>query len=129
MIPHRGNATPLAPTRRPPDRRERGMVTAEIALGTLAVIMVAVAIAWLIGGLTQQVRCADVASEVARQEARGDRAAADRARGRAPRGASVETVREGGQVVTTVRLDYRPLEAAPAVSLRARSVVLLEPGE
>ena len=85
---------------------------------------------WGIYLVVMQVRCIDVATEVARQAARGDAAAvrrAERRRRRARRSPSSEAVR-----ITSVevRLSARPFAAwLVAVPLRATAEVVPEPGE
>lgn len=108
----------------------RGMVTAELAVATLAGMAMLVMLCWGIYLVVMQVRCIDVAAEVARQAARGDAAAVRRAQGEAPAGAVVSV--QKGRFVTSVevRLSARPL--APwlvTVPLRAYAEVVPEPGE
>lgn len=107
---------------------ERGMVTVELAMGIVSLLLIttaAMSMVWVIG---QQVRCVDTAGEVARQLARGDRAAADRAAAARPAGATVTTARQGADAVVEVRLTARPLGILPGVPLTARAHVALEPG-
>ena len=86
-------------------RRDRGMVTAELA--TIAPLAVAFAflLLWIVSlGLTQ-VRITDASREGARMIARGEavRDAEDMARRHSPDGASVEVDTEAGTVTVTVR--------------------------
>jgi Flp pilus assembly protein TadG len=90
-------------------RRERGMVTAELA--TIAPFGVALAflLLWVVSlGLTQ-VRIADASREAARMIARGESTstAAAVARRQAPAGASVRVTSAGGIVSVTVRATSR----------------------
>ena len=62
------------------------MVTAELAVATLAALVIMLLLSWGIYLMVVQVRCIDTAGEVARQAARGDDAAVARAGGRRPRG-------------------------------------------
>lgn len=110
-------------------RADRGMVTVELALALISLSFATVAGLWLVWVVGQQVRCADTAGEVARQIARGDRPAADRAVAGRPVGAQVTTRKEDGDAVVVVRLIARPVEALPAVPLQAEARVALEPGE
>ncbi|MCL2490333.1 MAG: hypothetical protein FWF36_06390 [Propionibacteriaceae bacterium] len=82
--------------------RERGMVTAELAIGILSATMVAVCLSWGINLLAVHTECADVAAQIARAEARGDAPASTLARGHAPTGASISIDQTGSQVVVTV---------------------------
>lgn len=108
--------------------RQRGMVTAELAVGMLAAGMVAVMACWVVGLVVLQTRCADVASQVARQVARGDQQAADEARGRAPSGAKVD-VRKGGATVTVVVDVDSSLGRLGPVHLTGRAIADMEPGQ
>jgi len=83
-------------------RRQRGMVTAELAIGILSATMVAVCLAWGINLLAVHTECADAAAQIARAEARGDAPASTQARGHAPSGASISVDQTGSQVVVTV---------------------------
>lgn len=114
--------------RRGPD--ERGMVTAEIALGMLLVAAMAVVMGWLGGVIVMQQRVDDSAVQIARQQARGDTAAVARARADAPDGATVDIRRDGEEYVVTVRCRPStsvPWLAAPELSGTAR--VQAEPGQ
>lgn len=108
---------------------QRGGATIEVALGLVSLLLATAAGVWLVLLVVLQARIVDTASEVARQEARGDRAAVARAEAAAPSGAVLSRSREEGLAVVTVRLSARPLGAGPGVPLTARAQVLLEPGE
>ncbi|GAB3625152.1 hypothetical protein GCM10027418_32390 [Mariniluteicoccus endophyticus] len=108
---------------------ERGMVTAELALGLVALVVALTAAFGLVGVALVQGQCWDTASEVARQVARGDDEAARRARRDAPRGADVDVDRRGNVVVVEVEAPARPFgERGPTVRLRASAQVVTEPG-
>lgn len=109
-------------------RPARGMVTAELAVGLLAVALVISMAAGLAGTLQLQARCIDSASEIARQIARGDDAAAARASRDVPEGAVVSHRRSGDQVVVTVRMPVR-LANLPLFELSATARTIVEPGE
>lgn len=109
-------------------RTERGMVTVELALALLSLSFATIAAVWLVWVLGQQVRCVDTAGEVARQLARGDQPAAERALAGRPAGAEVTTRREEGDAVVEVRLTARPFATLPGVPLQAKARVALEPG-
>jgi len=81
---------------------QRGMVTAELAIGILSATMVAVCLAWAINLLAVHTECADAAAQIARAEARGDAPAATQARGHAPSGATINVDQSGSEVVVTV---------------------------
>lgn len=109
--------------------RQRGMVTVELAFAMLGAAGIAVVISWLVTVLGLLIQCQDTAAEVARQEARGDTAAADRARRDRPRDAEVTVRRADLAVTVVVALDARPWAAwLPAVPLTVRASVLAEEG-
>ena len=90
-------------------RGQRGMVTAELAVATLAALAVLLLLSWGIYLMVMQVRCIDTAAEVARQAARGDDAAVARAQREAPAGARVHINRSEALVRVEVRVVARPL--------------------
>jgi len=115
------------------------MVTAELAVATLAAGALLTALSWGIFLITLQLRCIDSAAEVARQTARGDMAAVAAAKARAPSRATFE-VRRTAQLVTVevglavdpfpfhaLRPTSPPASGPGTVSLRARAVVVPEP--
>ena len=115
------------------------MVTAELAVATLAAGLMLIMLSWGIFLITVQLRCMDSASEVARQIARGDDAAAAAARDRAPEGAGFELSESSELVIVKVRVGVRPFAfrsgGAPAhrsglraVKLGAEARVVPEPG-
>lgn len=110
-------------------RPDRGMVTAELAVGMLAVLVVTVMMAWCLHLVTRQLLLEDAAAEIARQAARGDLAAVTAARRDAPPGAVIELSREAGSVVARARLSAGGPEMLPSVELTAVARVLVEPGE
>lgn len=106
------------------------MVTAELAVATLAAGAVMLLLCWGIYLMVLQVRCIDTAAEVARQAARGDRAAVATAEREAPVGAAIRIQRSPALVRVEVRVVARPLVAGLAsVPLTARAEVVPEPGE
>ncbi len=110
--------------------RDRGMVTAELAVATLATLVIMLLLSWGIYLMVVQVRCIDTAAEVARQAARGDAAAVARARREAPAGARVQIARSEGLVRVTVNVVARPLtKRLVGVPLQARAEVVPEPEE
>lgn len=104
------------------------MVTAELAVATLAALVILLLLSWGLYLMVVQVRCIDTAAEVARQAARGDDAAVARARREAPAGARVQISRGPGLVRVQVSVVARPLTARlVGVPLRARAEVVPEP--
>jgi hypothetical protein len=104
------------------------MVTAELAVAILAAFSVFVLLCWGILLVVMQLRCVDTAAAVARQEARGDRAAAALARSHAPTAARVSVRRRPGRVEVSVALTVRPFaRGLGAVPLRAEATVVPEP--
>lgn len=104
------------------------MVTAELAVATLAALTILVLLSWGIYLMVMQVRCIDTAAEVARQAARDDTAAVARAEREAPAGARVRITRSAGLVTVEVNLVARPLaQNLVAVPLRAKAEVVPEP--
>lgn len=105
------------------------MVTAELAVATLAAFSMMIMLCWGSYLVVMQVRCLDVATEVARQAARHDDSAVRLAEREAPRGARVEIHRSASLVSVTVRLEARPLAARLGeVPLTAHAEVVPEPG-
>ena len=110
--------------------QDRGMVTAELAVATLAALVIMLLLSWGIYLMVVQVRCIDTAAEVARQAARGDDAAVARARREAPAGARVQIARSEGLVRVNVSVVARPLtKRLVGVPLQARAEVVPEPEE
>lgn len=104
------------------------MVTAELAVATLAALAVLLLLSWGIYLMVLQIRCIDTAAEVARQAARGDDAAVARAKREAPPGAQVGIHRSAGLVRVEVRVVARPLaQDLAAVPLHAGAEVVPEP--
>ena len=106
------------------------MVTAELAVATLAALVVMLLLSWGIYLMVVQVRCIDTAAEVARQAARGDDAAVAAAKREAPPGARVSITHTDGVVRVEVAVVARPLARnLVAVPLKARAEVVPEPEE
>jgi hypothetical protein len=106
----------------------RGMVTAELAVTTLAACAVLTMMCWGIYLVVTQVRCVDVAAAVARQAARGDAAAVAKAKAGAPPNATIVIDKGPSLVTVTVRVKARPLgHWLVAVPLEARALVIPEP--
>ena len=116
--------------RRRPGRPEAGMVTVEIAFAVMAAAVVALGLAYLIALVIQLGELHAVAGEVARQQARGDVAAAERAERGAPSGTRLQVGRDGGDVVVVAELRAAGVQPwgrwIPAMPLSARAVVAKE---
>ena len=82
---------------------ERGVVTAELALGLPLLLAVSIGLVWLLAVAAAQIRVVDAAREAARAVARGDEEASARALALriAPEEASVDIATEGAQVTVT----------------------------
>jgi len=87
-----------------PGRRERGAVTAELALALPLLVSVTVGLVWLLAVGAAQVRTVDAARETARALARGDDPGSAVAIGTrvAPPGSEVSVTRTDGEVRVTV---------------------------
>ncbi len=106
---------------------ERGMVTFELAVGILSATFMAGVLCWVIAVVGVQIRCNDTATEIARQTARGDQAAVQRARAGAPKDAQVQVENSGADVEVMVTTEMRWGKIGPlTVSGSAR--VTEEPG-
>lgn len=109
-------------------RRQQGMVTAELAFGSLGAALACLVMAWVLAVVALLVRCQDTAAEVARQEARADHSAAAEAMADRPRGARVTVRRTDELVSVRVDLDARPWsDWLPPVPVHAVATVLREP--
>ena len=109
-------------------RDGRGMVTAELAVTTLAAFAMLTMMCWGIYVVVTQLRCVDAAAAVARQAARGDGTAVARAKAGAPSGATITIDKRPNAVTVTVKVRARPLGRwLVAVPLEARAEVVPEP--
>lgn len=109
-------------------RDGRGMVTAELAVATMAAFAVLTMMCWGISVVVTQLRCVDAAAAVARQAARGDGAALTKAKAGAPPGATVMIDKRPNLVTVTVKVKAQPLGRwSSAVPLEARAQVVPEP--
>lgn len=113
-------------------RRERGAVTAELAMGLPLLVALTVGLIWLLAVGVAQIRVLDAARETARAVARGDEAGAAVAVGRrvAPPGGAVEVRVEGEEVVAVASGEVRGpgglFDFLPAVTVRGEAVAVLE---
>jgi len=104
------------------------MVTAELAVTTLAAFALLTTMCWGIYLVVTQLRCLDAAAAIARQAARGDTSGVAKARAAAPSGATIAIDRRPSQVIVIVRVRARPLGRwLVAVPLKARAQVVPEP--
>ncbi|HEU4908716.1 MAG TPA: TadE family type IV pilus minor pilin [Propionibacteriaceae bacterium] len=104
------------------------MVTAELAVTTLAAFAVLTMMCWGIYLVVTQLRCVDAAAAVARQAARADAAGVAKAKTGAPSGATVTIDKRPSLVTVTVRVKAQPLGRwLVAVPLEARAQVVPEP--
>ncbi len=104
------------------------MVTAELAVTTLAAFAVLTMMCWGIYLVVTQLSCVDAAAAVARQTARNDTSAVVKAKAGAPSGASITIDKRPSLVTVTVKVRARPLGRwLVAVPLEARAEVVPEP--
>ena len=113
-------------------RRERGAVTAELAMALPLLLSLTVGLVWLLSVGAAQLRVTDAARESARAMARGDDEGASLAVGRqvAPDGAAVTVGRDGDRVVATASAVVEGpgglLGFLPAVTVDAEATALAE---
>lgn len=119
-----GNWRGWRPERVP--RGERGMVTAELAVGVLSAALIAGMLCWVLVLIGLRTTCQDTAAQMARQLARGDRPAAQRARESIP-DAQVSVDTRGEDIVVTVSAKANWGALGPIVVLASASVTR-EPG-
>ena len=104
------------------------MVTAELAFASIGAALACVVLAWVLALVGLLLRCQATAVEVARQEARGDRAAVARVLAERPDGARVAITHDGRRVRVRIDLAARPwAEWLPRVPLTAKAAVEREP--
>jgi hypothetical protein len=118
--------------RRCAHRGSDGYVTAETAVLLPALVLIAAALAWLVGVGVAQVRCVDAARDAARALARDEptEVATELARQSAPDGALVSLGQDGGLVQVEVIYRATPpgalLDTVGALDLRATASTPLE---
>lgn len=109
-------------------RADEGSVTAELAVGLPAVILLMLAALTAVSAVITKLECVDAARQAARAAARGDSGTVAGGRA-APSGASVAVDTSGGRVRATVRAPVRPLGAhLPTFTVSADAVAEPEPG-
>jgi len=102
------------------------MVTAELAIGLLTATMVTVVLCWGVNLLSISTQCADVAAQIARAEARADKAATAIARQHLPAGAAVTVDITQTEVRVRVELVVR-LGHLLSLPVSGRAVMPREP--
>lgn len=102
------------------------MVTAELAVGLLALVALSVTLVWMIGLAGTQSRCSDAAVAVARQLARGDEDAARRVLADAIPSATMEIGYTDGQVHVEVSVAARFADLPP-VTISGHASAPIEP--
>lgn len=107
---------------------QRGMVSVELALGTMAALLVAAMMMWAVSLGIAQMRCSDAALQGARAVARGESVSTSDIERIAPDDARVTVDREGRDVVVTVSVESRFMGLGP-VRLTGTGRYPLEPGE
>ena len=109
-----------------------GSVTAEMAVLLPTLVLVAAALAWLVGVGVAQVQCVDAARDAARALARAEPTvvATELARQSAPEGAQVSLARDGDLVQVQVTYRATPpgalLDTVGALDLRATASTPVE---
>jgi len=110
-------------------RRERGSVTAELAVGLPALILVLAAALTAVSAVVTKLQCVDAAREAARAAARGE-PGEPAGRRVAPDGATVTVSIADGTVTARVSTIVHPLGGhLPAITVTADAVAEPEPGE
>jgi len=129
MSPPAGPARPSPRPGRPhPTGSDRGSVTAELAVGLPALLVLLFAGLTAIGAVTTQLRCVDAARDAALAASRGE-SGSEAGQRAAPAGAEVTVTAADGTVTATVRAPV-PLLGGPLPRLRvgATAVAAVEPG-
>ncbi len=113
-----------------PQRDQRGMVTAELAMGTVAALVLMVLLGGMLGLVGVRLSNQAVASEVAELVARGDETAAEEARRRAADVVRVVVQTSASGVVVTATRTVDPVGAlGPEVTVSAVARVSWQPEE
>ncbi|MGL5406909.1 MAG: TadE family type IV pilus minor pilin [Propionibacteriaceae bacterium] len=106
--------------------KERGMVTAELAVGLLTVIVLATFALWGIALIVQQIRTSDIAAACVRQHARGEKEICQQLLAANP-GAHIQIRHNGDMVVADALLCGHSWGALPSITTRATAVAAQEP--
>jgi len=107
--------------------RQRGMVTAELAVGILSATMLAIGLCWGVSLIVAHTECADVAAQIARAEARDDATAAAQARQHVPDGATVAVDQVENQLRVRVSVSVS-LGHLFSIDVSGTAVMPKEPG-
>ena len=108
---------------------DRAMVTAELALGVGSLVILVGLLVGVFSAIGLQLGCQSAATEIARQEARGDTSAVQSATSRLPHGSTVGIRKSRGGVSAEVRATARPWGSRlPGVPVTAKATMLWEPG-
>ena len=107
---------------------QRGMVTAELAVGVMVMALALLFASAVVGLLIQQDAAENIAAQVARHAARGDDAEVAKVKRRAPKGATVGLDEGEGWVRATVTIKQRWGRVGP-VTLTATAQAAKEPGQ
>jgi hypothetical protein len=108
--------------------RDRGSVTAELAVGLPALVLLVLAALTAVSAVVTRLQCVDAAREAARAAARGE-PGESAGRRVAPAGAAVAVAFQDETVRATVAVQVRPLGPyLPAVPVTAQAVAEREPG-
>jgi hypothetical protein len=107
--------------------RERGSVTAELAVGLPALVLLLMFALGAVNAVLARMQCVDAARDAALVTARGGDGLVE-GRHRAPRGASVAVTTDGQRAVAVVRVTVQPLGPyLPSVTVTGSAVAQLEP--
>lgn len=107
---------------------DRGSVTAELAVGLPALVLLVLAALTAVSAVVTKLQCVDAAREAARTAARGE-AGEPAGRRAAPAGARIAVAVQEGTVRATVSVQMRPLGPyLPGVPVTGVAVAEREPG-
>ena len=107
-------------------RKERGMATAELAIGLLTVVTLATFALWGIALMVQQIRTSDIAAACVRQHARGEKEVCRQLLTANP-GADIHIRRDAGMVLVDASIRGRGWGILPAMTTQATAVAAQEP--
>jgi hypothetical protein len=108
--------------------QDRGSVTAELAVGLPALVLLVLAALTAVSAVVTKLQCVDAAREAARAAARGE-SGQPAGRQVAPVGAGVSVAFRDDTVRATVAVQVRPLGPyLPGIPVTAQAVAECEPG-
>lgn len=109
-------------------KRDQGSVTAELAVGLPALVLLVLAALTAVSAVVVKLRCVDAAREAARVAARGEPGEPAGLRV-APAGAQITVVVQDRTVRASVSTEVRPLgRSLPGIPVTAVAVAEQEPG-